>query len=150
MGWTSAAALAARTALLGALLLLSACAAASIDPPVETAGGLSCVDDSRHCVDQRIATLKTMMADRDRRWIREPASPQAYASGVRLFALKGRKKELSCEELAIGRREAEAAPGVLRGQSAAGLSPAQVARGSMLAAEVAKELSTELRRRCKA
>ena len=35
----------------------------------------------------------------------DAATAQAYASGVRLFAFKGRKKELTCDELAIGRRD---------------------------------------------
>lgn len=143
---------AARTARAGALtgaLLVSACATSTLDTQSENRGGLTCVDDSKHCVDQRMATLRTMMSDKDRRWIREPATPEAYASGVRLFAFKGRKKDLTCEELAIGKREADTGPGVLRGPAAAGLSPAQVSRGTMLAGEVSKELSVEMRRRCK-
>ena len=75
--------------------------------------GLSCVDDSPECVDQRQATLKSMLADEDRKWVKEPATPQAHASGVRLFAFRSRKKELSCEELAHrpprGRRRAQGA-----------------------------------------
>ena len=91
-----------------------------------------------------------MVGDKDRKWVREPASPQAYASGVRLFAFKSRKKDLSCDELAVGRREADAGPGVLRGSGGSGLSPAQVSRGVMLSSEVSKELSNEMQRRCKA
>ena len=41
--------------------------------------------------------LRGMMADKDRRWVREPASPESYASGVRLFAYKRRKRDLSCD-----------------------------------------------------
>jgi hypothetical protein len=91
-----------------------------------------------------------MMADKERRWVREPASAESYASGVRHFAYKSRKRDLSCDELAHGRREADAAPVSLRGPAAAGLSPAQISRGSMLAAEVSKELATEMKRRCRA
>ena len=83
------------------------------------------------------------------KWVKEPASPQAYASGVRLFAFKTRKKDLTCDELSAGKREADAGPGVLRGAGSSGLSPAQVSRGVMLAGEVARELSNEMRRRCK-
>lgn len=90
------------------------------------------------------------MADKDRRWVKEPATPGSYASGVRLFAYKSRKRDLSCEELAHGKREADAAPFALRGPSAAGLSPAQVSRSSILAAEVSKELAAEMKRRCRA
>lgn len=134
---------------VASLLLIGGCASPLIETP-PPAQGLACVDDSQRCIDQRMASLKGLMSDRDRRWIREPATPQAYASGVRLFAYKGRKKELTCEELAIGKREADAGPGILRGPNGSGLSPAQISRGTMLSGEVAKELAMESRRRCKA
>ena len=51
----------------------------------------------------------------DRKWVKEPTTPQAHASGVRLFAFRSRKKELTCEELALGRREADSVPKTLRG-----------------------------------
>ena len=132
--------------------ICTALAAGCSSPQVELAPaqGLSCVDDSKPCVDQRMATLRVMMADRDRRWVHEPATPHAYASGVRLFAFKGRKKELTCTELAIGKREADAGPTVLKSQAANGLTPAQVSRGTMLAGEVSRELSMEMRKRCRA
>ena len=90
-------------------------------------------------------TLKVMLADKDRIWVRELPTPQAHASGVRLFAFRARKKELSCEELAHGRREADGAAKSLRGPEGQGLSPAQISRASMFAAEVSKELTTEMR-----
>ncbi|MBS0242317.1 MAG: hypothetical protein JSS20_09075, partial [Proteobacteria bacterium] len=90
----------------------------------------------------------TMLSDRDKRWIHEPATADAYAGGVRLFAFKSRKKELSCPELAIGRREADAGPGVLRGPGGRHLTPAQVSRGVMFANEVSRELANEQKRRC--
>jgi hypothetical protein len=113
--------------------------------------GLSCVDDSPECVAQRQATLKFLIADKDHNWVKEPATPAAHASGVRLFAFRSTKRELSCQELAIGRREANAAPKTLRGPDGKGLSAAQVSRASLFAAEVSKELAAEMRaRRCKA
>lgn len=117
-------------------------------PDTGDGAGLACVDDSKHCIDERSAALKSIMADRERKWVKEPATPDAYASGVRLFAFKERKKELTCEELAIGRREAEAAPGALRGPARVRLTPAQVSRGVMLGTEVSRELTIELKRRC--
>jgi hypothetical protein len=114
----------------------------------DSRAGLSCVDDSKECVEQRQVTLNSMLADQDRKWVKEPASAQAHASGVRLFAFRSRKKELSCEELAMGRREADSVPKTLKG--AKDLSPAQISRTNMLAAEVSKELAAEMRaRRCK-
>ena len=133
-------------ALSGLCLAASACSGFG---PSDPRAGLSCVDDSTECVDQRQATLKSMLADQDRKWVKEAASPQAHASGVRLFAFRSRKKELSCEELALGRREADSVPKTLRGSK--DLSPAQVSRANMFAAEVSKELAAEMRsRRCKA
>jgi hypothetical protein len=141
--------LAIRRAALAAIglcaLWLTACGP-SLDEP---RSGLSCIDDSAHCIGQRQATLKALLADKNRAWVKEAPTPHAHASGVRLFAFRTSKAELSCEELAHGRREAEAAPKALKGQP--GISPAQISRATMFAAEVQRELSAELkRRRCRA
>lgn len=128
--------------------MLGACSGGGND--ANPLAGLNCVDDSQHCIGERQGALKTMLADKDKRWIREAPTPASYASGVRLFAFKSRKAHLSCEELAIGKREADGAGTVLRGPGGAGLSPAQISRGAMLGTEVAKELGGELRRRCRA
>ena len=135
-------------AALGAAVGLMACSAGldSDAPKV----GLSCVDDSKHCIDQRSAALHAIMSDKQRTWVREQPSPAAYASGVRLFAFKTRKKELTCDELAVGRREADSAATTLRGPGSHHLSPAQVSRGVMLCAEVSRELASEMKRRSKA
>ena len=118
--------------------------------PGDSRAGLACLDDSPECVEQRQAALKSMIADKDRKWVKEPATPQAHASGVRLFAFRSRKKDLSCEELAHGKREADGAAKALRGPDGRGLSPAQISRASMFAAEVSKELGAEIRlRRCR-
>ncbi len=133
--------------LLALPLALAGCSGG----PEDTRAGLSCVDDSKECVDQRQATLKSMLADKDRGWVKEPATPHAHASGVRLFAYRTQKKDLSCEQLAAGRREADGVSKALKGSDAKGLSPAQISRATMFAAEVSKELSVEMKsRRCKA
>ena len=133
-------------ALVGLGLVASACT--GLD---DQRAGLSCIDDSPDCVGQRQATLKSMLADDERKWVKEPTTPQAHASGVRLFAFRSRKKDLSCEELAVGRSEADSVPKTLRGPEGKSMSPAQVSRASMFAAEVSKELAVEMRtRRCKA
>jgi hypothetical protein len=137
-------------AVCGSLgLLLTACGGLfdSGDPKA----GLSCIDDSPECVEQRQMTLKSMLADKNRSWVREAPTPQAHASGVRLFAFRAQKKEMTCEELGHARREADSATKTLRGPDGKGLSPAQISRATMFAAEVSKELSAEMRsRRCKA
>lgn len=110
--------------------------------------GLRCVDDTPECIARRQSTLRQMVAQQDRSWVRQPASAEAYASGVRLFAFKSKKKDLTCDELRHGQREAEAGASVLRGPQGKGLTQAQVSRGVMLASEVSKELSREIARRC--
>jgi hypothetical protein len=130
-------------------LLLTACG--GLFDGGDPKAGLSCVDDSPECVEQRQVTLKAMLADKNRTWAREAPTPQAHASGVRLFAFRAQKKEMTCEELGHARREADSAAKTLRGSDGRGLSPAQISRATMFAAEVSKELSAEMRsRRCKA
>ena len=133
--------------LAAAALLLAAC---GNEGAPELPRGLHCVDDSSTCISERGAALNQLMGDKDRKWVRQPAPPASYASGVRLFAYKQRKRELSCDELAIGRKEADAGPGVLRGPDGKSLTTGQVARGVMLAQEVGRELGNEFKKRCRA
>lgn len=151
------------TATLPRRPLVRICAAALVVAAVTTGGcsglsgsadgdiqsGLGCVDDSHACVDQRASALRTLTADPHRKWMREPAGPEAYASGVRMYAYKQKKRDLTCDELTLARREAEAAPGVLRGAGSQKLTPAQISRGVLFSADVARELASEQRRRCK-
>lgn len=115
---------------------------------VSRPGSMSCLDDSPHCIAQRQAALRHLVTRSDRHWVRDHASVESYASGVRLFAFKTKKKELTCDELQHGRREADGAGKVLRGPNGRGLTPAQVSRGAMFADEVSRELSKEHARRC--
>ncbi len=135
-------------ALTGSALLLSGCAGAPSPAAQNTTAGLACVDDSAHCIGQRKAALNSLVSDPTRKWVKEPATPLAHATGVRLFAFKNKKKDMSCDELAAGKKETDSAPGALRSGSH-GLSPAQVSRGVMLAGEVGRELQNEYNRRCK-
>lgn len=132
-------------------LMLAACGGLSGSTEAPPPSGLGCVDDSKRCIDERAAALKALMSDPSRKWVREPASPFAYASGVRMYAYKQRRRELTCDELGIAKREADAAPVVLRGPSGAGagLTPAQVSRGVMFAGEVGSEIGAEQRKRCR-
>lgn len=87
------------------------------------------------------------MADKSRSFMRQPATADSYASGVRLFAISKRRKELTCDELAHAKREADAGPSVLR-SNAGRLTPAQVARGVILANEVSRDIGREQAKRC--
>lgn len=136
------------TALVAALAsALASCSGLNLETAATEPPRADCVDDSPPCVQARGAALKQMLADPKRTWVREPANAHAYAAGVRLFAFRSRKRELSCDELLHGKREADAAPASLSGPHSGGLSPAQKSRGTMLAAEVSKELGAEMRRR---
>lgn len=134
--------------LASAAIALSACSS-SEGPPSPPRIGLGCVDDSAHCISQREKLFDTYMADKSRGWLKEPASPEAYASGVRLFAMTKKRKDLSCEELAHGKREADAGPAILRSNPGGRFTPAQVARGAMLASEVGRDLGKEMAKRCR-
>lgn len=138
---------AARAATVGAALALGAC---SVDGGGIEPTGMGCVDDSQRCIAERASARTQLLGDKSRAWVKHPASASAYASGVRMLAFKQMKRDMSCDELATGRREADAAPGTLRGPQGQGLTPAQISRGVMLAAEVSRELDNEMKRRCRA
>ena len=138
---------AAKLALLAGSLTLGACAIGA-GPQIESNAGLGCVDDSAECISRRQATLRHLVDDKSRSWIKESPTPEAYASGVRLFAYKTKKKELTCEELKRGKLEADTARTSLVSVGNR-LTPAQVSRSIMLAGEVGRELQNEFNRRCK-
>lgn len=136
--------------LAGLAALLAGCASSAPTSVSPVRAGLGCVDDSLGCRNKRRAALDALLADQSRDWVRQPPDAAAYASGVRLFAFKKRKRDLTCPELGIGQREASRARPTLRA-AADRLSPAQIARGAMLGDEVGVELARERRRRgCKA
>ena len=58
-------------AVCGLGLLLTACG--GLFDGGDPKAGLSCLDDSPECVEQRQMTLKAMLADKDRAWVREAA-----------------------------------------------------------------------------
>jgi hypothetical protein len=127
--------------------MLASCSVLNLETAATGPPRADCVDDSPACVERRSAALKQMMSDKKHTWVREPTNAHSYAAGVRLFAFKSRKRDLSCEELAHGKREADGAPAALNGPESGGLSPAQKSRGTLLAVEVSRELAAEMRRR---
>jgi hypothetical protein len=140
--------LAGTTAMLLAAVFVGGCSGTEIAGPAPRAS-LGCVDDSPQCIAERGNLLKGMMADKSKSWVRAPAGPGAYAAGVRLWAFKTKKRELTCDELSYARREADGAAPSLRSANGS-LTPAQISRGIMLAQDVSKELNNEFGRRCKA
>ncbi|MFA7307194.1 MAG: hypothetical protein WC026_11020 [Hyphomicrobium sp.] len=135
-------------AALATCFEIAGCAGAP-DPAFAQQRGLKCVDDSNVCISQRKMVFDSYMADKSRAWIKQPAGPHEYASGVRLMAYSKTRKDLSCEQLAHAKDEADRGPASLSGGSYVGLTTAQVARGAMLAREVSRELANEMARRCR-
>jgi len=135
-------------AALATCFELAGCAGAP-DPAFAQQRGLKCVDDSNVCISQRKMVFESYMADKSRSWIKQPAGPHEYASGVRLMAYSKMRKDLTCEQLAHAKDEADRGPASLSGGSYVGLTTAQVARGAMLAREVSRELANEMARRCR-
>lgn len=125
---------------------LAGCSA-EISKPETQVQNFGCVDDSPGCITQRQTALRQLQTDQGRTWVRQPASINSYATGVRLFAFKTEKQRLTCDELAVGRREAAAAPGVLRSPQAMAIQPQIRNRSLMLADEVSKELGRESQRK---
>lgn len=141
---------AANLALVAGFLGLSGClgACAIGTPQIGARAGLGCVDDSPECVQRRQVTYKNMVDDRSKSWVHEQPTPEAYASGVRLFAFKTKKKELTCDELKRGKLEADTARTSINSLGSR-ITPAQASRSIMLASEVGRELQNEINRRCK-
>lgn len=137
----------ARLGLTSLCLFLGACSSSDVSV-YSVKPGLSCVDDSAHCISQRQAVMRSYVSDGNKSWVKQPANVDAHASGVRLMAMQKRKRDLSCDELAHAKREADGAPAMLRGPAGKHLSLAQVARSAMLATEVSRELGREMGRRC--
>ena len=135
-------------AALATCFELAGCAGAP-DPAFAQQRGLKCVDDSNVCISQRKMVFDSYMADKSRAWMKQPAGPHEYASGVRLMAYSKMRKDLSCEQLAHAKEEADRGPASLSGGSYVGVTTAQVARGAMLAREVSRELANEMARRCR-
>lgn len=133
-------------ATISAAFVVTCCANNSPELGI-TATGLNCVDDSPKCIDRRQSALRALLSDPQRRWILQSPDAEAYASGVRLFAFKKSKKNLTCTELNAGIREASGARSALRAASAR-LTHNQIARGALLGDEVASELRREHNRRC--
>jgi hypothetical protein len=129
--------------------VLGAAACGGNDAALGQARGLKCVDDTNVCISQRKEVFDSYMADPSRSWVRQPAGPHEYASGVRLMAFSKKRKELSCDELTHAKEEADRAPSALSGGAYSGLTPGQIARGTMLAREVSRELAGEIVRRCR-
>jgi hypothetical protein len=110
--------------------------------PASSAKHLSC-EKPEKCIDR----LKALVSNPDRRWLKKPEEPAAFANGVRLFAYMALQKKLSCEELAVALLETEKAEKVFRG-TVPGVRPMQVVAARRLSVQVARDLQAESAARC--
>jgi hypothetical protein len=93
--------------------------------------------------------LKALVDDPQLSWIGTPQSAAEYAQGIRLFAYRALKSQLSCNELATALAEIAAQTAVYR-RPVVGVTADQVRRVRMLSEEVAHELKVERASRCTA
>ena len=137
-----------RLAIVAGLAALTV-ACSSSEPAVEPANSATgCVDDSKACIEKRGAALRTMLADPRRGWVARPEAPAAYATGVKLFAYRGKKGEMTCAELAHGREETRTMPQALKPGSVPGMNDSRLAQVRDMSGQVNKELSKEFDRAC--
>jgi hypothetical protein len=105
---------------------------------------LDCGSDAA-CLSQ----LKALIEDPQRGWIGNLVPTTEYARGVRLFAYRALRAQLTCNELILALAEIEAARKPLA-RPVPGVTPAQAARARMLSDEVEAELRVERAARCNA
>ena len=127
---------------------LAACSATEPEPPPSSNPAAGCVDDSKRCIELRGQALKGMMADAKRGWVTRHETPSAYATGVKLFAYRGKKAEMTCAELAHGREETRSMPQTLKPGSVPGMNDSRLAQVRDLSGQVNKELAREFDRAC--
>jgi hypothetical protein len=165
--------------LLGVMLVLPGCAGMSQTPPPRFAGLFSApgslkdqampapqVIKARHepapakqaersdvpgcgSNSQCLSRLKALVEDPQRPWIGKPQPAADYAQGIRLFAYRALRAQLTCDELRLALAEIDAAATTYR-RPVPGVTPEQTRRVMALSAEVENELRAERARRCSA
>lgn len=111
-------------------------------------GAAECDSATPACVQQRVATLRTMTSDRQHAWVRQTEPLRSYTNGTRLFAYRITRSKLSCNNLAHGLGELRQVRAAYAG-AVPGLALASLQRTRSLVVEVHGELTSEWRRRCR-
>lgn len=97
-----------------------------------------------------LARLKALVEDPKRGWIgQSQPKPAEYADGIRLFAYRALRGQLSCGELAVALVEMNAAAKAFR-EPVESLPPDKIARLRSLVSKVEVELRAERASRCAA
>ena len=95
------------------------------------------------CIDH----LRALVGSTDRRWVKQPEEPAAFANGVRMFAYMALQKKLTCDELAAALLETENAEKAFRG-TVPGVRPMQVVAARRLSVRIVRDLRAETAARC--
>ena len=130
------------------LMTLTGCTPFTSSPEVAANPAAGCVDDSKVCIDKRMSSLKTMVSDPKRTWVYQQESPASYATGVKLFAYRATKGQLSCAELAHGRQETQTAAVSLKSGAVPGMNDSRLAQVRDLSTQVNREIGREFERVC--
>jgi hypothetical protein len=96
------------------------------------------------CIDR----LRVLVGSSDRRWVKRPEEPAAFANGVRMFAYMALQNKLTCDELAAALLETENAEKAFRG-TVPGVRPMQVVAARRLSVRIARDLRAEAAARCR-
>jgi hypothetical protein len=94
-----------------------------------------------------VARLKSMIDDPDRAWIGRREPPTTFVSGVRLFAYRALRTNLTCPELRSALQEIDAASRTFNA-AVPGVAPEQATRVKALCVQVRAELGAENAARC--
>jgi hypothetical protein len=102
-----------------------------------------------HDVPSCEALLLELTESADRSWIARPETLEGLLTGVRMFAFRTLRPQLTCGELAVAMQQLRSVPDALR-SAPVGSRPEDVVRATRLAAEVHEELRAENDARCRA
>ena len=123
---------------------LTGTSAPNVERPQSTSAAKypSC-EKPEKCIDR----LRTLVGSPDRRWVKQPEAPAAFANGVRMFAYMALQKKLTCDELSAALLETENAERAFRG-TVPGVRPMQVVAARRLSVRIARDLRAETTARC--
>ena len=138
-------------AALGVPVGLAACG--TVNTPTKTPNSTmtltpQCTAGAEKCFAQKQARLKSMIADKQNKWVFEQSSHGKNTSGLRLMAYQATIKQLNCRQLALGKSESAAARKAFSKQIAADRSAKQAPLFKMIAEGVNKGLTREFARVC--
>lgn len=123
---------------------LTGASAPNAERPQSTSAKYPSCEKPEKCIDR----LRALVGSSDRRWVKQPEEPAAFANGVRMFAYMALQKKLTCDELTAALLETENAEKAFRG-TVPGVRPMQVVAARRLSVRIARDLRAEAAARCR-